>query len=342
MQVSDFESGSIQIKLDFDVVSSVEYLLKKNEETTTYPYWIPPEAITSDPPSISSDPPTPKYDVYSYSFILWELLSGLPPYVHEFAHNKWDTEEFLGAVKAGLRPSMNHGQTDGEPDRSEMSLLRADSFIQLEGMDDDGMKDFYAILASCWQDSPKDRPDFTEIVNRIVRLRKQKFGTVDKLPVLGQQEAPRDSFPKPSPPPIGNLPQDLSDKVYEWPKWSLLDLTVYRCVPNLFCCTDKLKLDKYSTYAQCMVTVIPGKEVWAGCENGKIIVYDVKVATAFCILTFPVPSGKHVQGKRVLHLLGAHVKRVNDLLLVGDCIWSCSDDMKIRVWNKKVSTIFCY
>lgn len=74
--------------------------------------------------------------------------------------------------------------------------------------------------------------------------------------------------------------------------------------------------------------------IWAGCEGGLVVVWDIQVSyfvTPYLSLTNCV-----VQAQRVVELKG-HKGGISALTTTEDHVWSCSKNcLSIRVWDKKV------
>ena len=66
-------------------------------------------------------------------------------------------------------------------------------------------------------------------------------------------------------------------------------------------------------YCNCITLV--DKHIWSGFTDGTIRIYDIN-------------------GEEIRILDRAHTKVVNDLLWIGDYVWSCSDDCSIAIWDK--------
>eukprot|EP01105_Mastigella_eilhardi_P004952 TRINITY_DN1668_c0_g1_i3.p1 TRINITY_DN1668_c0_g1~~TRINITY_DN1668_c0_g1_i3.p1 ORF type:complete len:167 (+),score=29.42 TRINITY_DN1668_c0_g1_i3:303-803(+) len=92
----------------------------------TVEYWAP-EMFTSD------NPYTTKWDVFSYSIILWELSTRKIPF-----EGMENSSEIHTAVCQGVRPP-----TDGIPP----------ALVEL--------------LNACWSQNPADRPSFLEVVEQL-------------------------------------------------------------------------------------------------------------------------------------------------------------------------------
>eukprot|EP01104_Vermistella_antarctica_P011008 TRINITY_DN300_c0_g1_i1.p1 TRINITY_DN300_c0_g1~~TRINITY_DN300_c0_g1_i1.p1 ORF type:complete len:2319 (-),score=629.17 TRINITY_DN300_c0_g1_i1:43-6999(-) len=130
-------------------------------------------------------------------------------------------------------------------------------------------------------------------------------GTID-------QKQEQDS---PAPQSIENLVRQLEEKHEELPEDDSHPTDEYAFAARM---QDHAKAD---TLAQCMLTVIPGKEVWSGCFDGTIGVWDVKA-------------------RKISHSMQAHTGRVNSLVVVGSTVWSAGDDKQVRIWRAKKRNLF--
>ena len=111
-----------------------------NESKSGSPIYLAPEIISGESYSY-------KADVYSFSYILYELLSGKLPIIEcdDFSHIDED-------IKNGKRPDL--------------------SIIQDPGIQE--------LLTLCWSNNSSERPTFDEIVQIILQERfQQNFGNID-------------------------------------------------------------------------------------------------------------------------------------------------------------------
>ncbi|XP_060195638.1 serine/threonine-protein kinase STY17-like isoform X4 [Lycium barbarum] len=101
--------------------------------------WMAPEVIEHRPYDH-------KADVFSFGIVLWELLSGEIPYAH-----LTPLQAAVGVVQQGLRPRI--------PEHAHPKLVE--------------------LLEKCWQQDPTQRPDFSEILDILKRLTKEKQAGYD-------------------------------------------------------------------------------------------------------------------------------------------------------------------
>uniref|UniRef100_A0A4W4G7V7 Protein kinase domain-containing protein n=1 Tax=Electrophorus electricus TaxID=8005 RepID=A0A4W4G7V7_ELEEL len=99
--------------------------------------YIPPEAFTQNP-----EPPTAKYDVYSFSIVMWEILTQNRPY------QGVNMTEILIRVTSGKRPGVEKIPDDKPPECEEM----------------------LAIMQQCWHQESSQRPAFSDMVWKIEAL----------------------------------------------------------------------------------------------------------------------------------------------------------------------------
>ncbi|XP_076833191.1 ankyrin repeat and protein kinase domain-containing protein 1 [Brachyhypopomus gauderio] len=134
--------------------------------------YVPPEAFVQYP-----EPPTSKYDVYSFSIVMWEILSQSRPYPG------MNLTEILIRVSSGKRPSLEK-IPDDKPQKCD-EMLR--------------------MMQQCWHHDSSTRPAFTEMVWKTEALSDEL-----KLPdtISGGQAQKRSRRFKP---PLPALPSVDSD-----------------------------------------------------------------------------------------------------------------------------------
>lgn len=113
---------------DFCLSFVSDAVLLSNQKTKS-PVYIAPEILFNNS-SYSF-----KSDVYAFSYIIYELLTGEKP----FKHIKFD-EKMFSMIKDGLRPNLS---------------LISDS-------------DLCSLLRKCWSDDPNERPSFDQIFNELL------------------------------------------------------------------------------------------------------------------------------------------------------------------------------
>ncbi|XP_021641347.2 serine/threonine-protein kinase STY46 isoform X2 [Hevea brasiliensis] len=114
---------------DFGVARVQDQSGVMTAETGTY-RWMAPEVIEHKPYDH-------KVDVFSFSIVLWELLTGKLPYEH-----LTPLQAAVGVVQQGLRPSI--------PKHTHPKLVE--------------------LFERCWQTDPSLRPDFSEILELLQQL----------------------------------------------------------------------------------------------------------------------------------------------------------------------------
>lgn len=95
--------------------------------------------LYTSPETIKGKTITTKADVYSYGVVLWQILTRLEPFLE-----CEDSDEVYEVVKKGQRPPLT------------MPPLPAETTPALR-----------QLVADCWQNSPRKRPSFDEILTRL-------------------------------------------------------------------------------------------------------------------------------------------------------------------------------
>ncbi|KAL4616340.1 hypothetical protein ACB092_07G192400 [Castanea dentata] len=126
VQVADFgfaDFGVARVKTQSGVMTA---------ETGTY-WWMAPEVIEHKPYDHEAD-------VFSFTIVLWELLTGKLPYEY-----LTPLQAAVGVVQRGLRPII--------PKHTHPKLAE--------------------MLEKCWQQVPALRPDFSEIIEILQQTTKE-------------------------------------------------------------------------------------------------------------------------------------------------------------------------
>ncbi|KAI8489388.1 hypothetical protein Bbelb_328310 [Branchiostoma belcheri] len=112
--------------------------------------------ITHAPPEYFLDinlAPTPKFDVYSFGVLLWEMLTRADPY-----GNAINSALIRLAVTSGQRPDMTLVPTD-PPDVITVSQLMQTCWSQ-NPEDRPTFQAVSQLMQTCWSQNPEDRPTF--------------------------------------------------------------------------------------------------------------------------------------------------------------------------------------
>ncbi|XP_067307871.1 ankyrin repeat and protein kinase domain-containing protein 1 isoform X2 [Pseudorasbora parva] len=124
LKISDF--GLVQWKESTCKTEFIEHLTARGNIN-----YVPPETFTQNP-----EPPGTKYDVYSISIIMWEILTQLRSY------QGLSMTEILIKVSSGKRPGIEKIPEDKPPE----------------------CEDMIAVMQQCWHQNCSQRPPFCEIV----------------------------------------------------------------------------------------------------------------------------------------------------------------------------------
>ncbi|XP_041923602.1 ankyrin repeat and protein kinase domain-containing protein 1 isoform X1 [Alosa sapidissima] len=150
--------------------------------------YVPPEAFCQSP-----DPPTNKYDVYSVAVVVWEILTQKKPYAGA------NMTEVIIRVSSGKRPSVAK-IPDDKPRECQ---------------------DMIAIMQECWQQHPKQRPAFsdiiekTEVLSEVLKIPDVGRGRNKEIPTLPYSTMPNPKEPAAPPFPEAGNEEDANDDALE-------------------------------------------------------------------------------------------------------------------------------
>lgn len=114
------------------------------------PIWLAPEVLHNEPYSKKSD-------VYSFGIVLFELASREAPFAEYPEGNTTFVYELERAIKNGLRPNMKR-------------LVSPQTPFNLDSEENKCPPDWAQLYEQCVDESPLNRPDFTEVLARLNRL----------------------------------------------------------------------------------------------------------------------------------------------------------------------------
>ena len=125
--------------------------LKQRSSSLTFcgtPYWTAPEIILQEDYG-------GKADVYSFSIVLWQLITREEPYTTERSEERSEMETAMAVAMEHLRPKIPRYC----PEEIQQLII--------EG----------------WSHDPEDRPDFQEILERLLAIKKflKHQGTVENF-----------------------------------------------------------------------------------------------------------------------------------------------------------------
>ncbi|KAK4346811.1 hypothetical protein RND71_033150 [Anisodus tanguticus] len=162
MLVTELMRGNLLLTEDNTIVKLADFGLAREEadsemttEAGTY-RWMAPEMFSVEPIKIGVKKYyNHKVDVYSFSMILWELLTNSTP----FKGRSNIMVAYAAATK--LRPSMDNIPTDIEP-----------------------------LLRSCWADDPAERPEFEQISDFLANILRNVCASQTSSPNIFETEHP--------------------------------------------------------------------------------------------------------------------------------------------------------
>jgi len=152
------------------------------------------------------------------------------------------------------------------------------------------------LIRDCWQSNPRDRPNFEESVEILSNLMQNMFPESSK---------PRRK-PKIKTIPVQPSSQHPLNQLSPQQDRNSAILSRFQSVQLL----DVPEGRSSGVYSILLV----GTRVWTGHSDGFIHVWDAKLRT-------------------IVHSFEAHAERVEALVLVEGCVWSCGKNMK--VWDTK-------
>lgn len=119
-----------------------------------------------------------KSDVYSYAYILYKIISEVEPRIESSS-----ILEMFDLILKGKRPDLsviqkvqkNINETSLQIDKLENLFFTEED---IDDFDDDS-DGFTKLISECWDQDPKKRPNFIEIINRLLTDRKLLLPNVD-------------------------------------------------------------------------------------------------------------------------------------------------------------------
>ena len=187
---------------------------------------------------MKQDQYTGKMDVYSFSIIMWEILTLKRPFA------EYD-EQFSGkpgalfkeAVIGGLRPTYDEFKTD--------------------------CPDYCKLMERCWSANPDHRPEFTEIITELKAIGKSRgigFENSEEEPTLDVSRS------------VSSEQSASSEKDKDFEVKTSLAITEL----NIGVLHKKLS-SVHTQSIQVICEAWPGKTVWSADASGSIIVWDLLV-----------------------------------------------------------------
>ena len=103
-------------------------------------------------------PPSPfACDIYSYGILAHAVLSGKQPYARELRAQKRSVHQVMRSVVAGLRPDIPNSNSDERESGTD-------------GKVDPWPEGAAQLVRGCWSGNARERPSFSEVVQRLDEL----------------------------------------------------------------------------------------------------------------------------------------------------------------------------
>lgn len=249
-------------------LSTRQYIQEFTERAVETPIWVAPEILKGEFYSTKSD-------VYSYAIVIFELFTQLEPfYDFEFKFLRQLEEHII----SGNRPSL--------------------SSIRLE------VPEVVELIEECWNDSPKSRPSFQGICERLLEILKVRDNEMYKIVIheLEEEEEERK---------VEIEKERMRKERYGMSESSRY--SAYANKPHLEgAFQKKLRLDPP---VPIFSMVLVGKEIWTGQRDGSIAIWSAE------------------NGNLLRTISEAHRKEIRSMILVNNRVWSASQDGTIKIWN---------
>lgn len=152
---------------DFGSAKFINHQFPKNDDDdetkNSFPSSVVSAPLFTSPEILKLSLFNEKADVYSYAYILYKIISGIDPKIESDS-----ILEMFNNILKGKRPDISIIQKKSK--RTSLHIDNLESLLLSDSLDDLEIEDygFAKLISECWDQDPKNRPSFFDIINRLL------------------------------------------------------------------------------------------------------------------------------------------------------------------------------
>lgn len=154
---------------DFGSAKFINHQFQKNDdddEKNSFPSSVVSAPLFTSPEILKLSSFNEKADVYSYAYILYKIISGIDPKIESES-----ILEMFNNILKGKRPDLSIIQKEQKKFKGvSLHIDNLESLLLSDSLDDLEIEyyGFAKLISECWDQDPKNRPSFFDIINRFL------------------------------------------------------------------------------------------------------------------------------------------------------------------------------